>query len=36
MGAHANRRRTTVVAIAIAALIGTLNVFLLAQAIGLS
>jgi manganese transport protein len=32
MGAHVNRRTTTVVAVAIAALISALNVFLLAQA----
>ena len=36
MGAHVNRRSTTVVAVAIAALIGTLNVFLLAQTFGLA
>jgi manganese transport protein len=35
MGAHVNRRPTTVVAFAIAALISALNVFLLAQAFGL-
>jgi manganese transport protein len=36
MGAHVNRRLTTVVAVAIAALIGALNVFLLAQTFGLA
>jgi manganese transport protein len=36
MGTHVNRRATTVVAAAIAALISALNVFLLAQAVGLS
>ncbi len=36
MGDHVNRRATTVVAVAIAALISALNVFLLAQAVGLS
>ncbi len=36
MGAHVNRLPTTVVAVAIAALISALNVFLLAQAFGLS
>jgi manganese transport protein len=35
MGAHVNRRLTTVVAVAIAALISALNVFLLAQAVGI-
>jgi manganese transport protein len=35
MGEHVNRRATTVVAVAIAALISALNVFLLAQAFGL-
>jgi manganese transport protein len=35
MGAHVNRLPTTVVAVAIAALISALNVFLLAQAVGL-
>jgi manganese transport protein len=35
MGEHVNRRATTVVAGAIAAFISALNVFLLAQAIGL-
>ena len=35
MGAHVNRRSTTVVAVAIAALITALNVFLLAQVAGL-
>jgi manganese transport protein len=35
MGVHVNRRSTTAVAVAIAALISALNVFLLAQAIGL-
>jgi manganese transport protein len=35
MGAHVNRLPTTVVAVAIAALISGLNVFLLAQAVGL-
>jgi manganese transport protein len=35
MGAHVNRLPTTVVAVAIAALISALNVFLLAQAAGL-
>jgi manganese transport protein len=35
MGIHVNRRPTTVVAVAIAALISGLNVFLLAQAVGL-
>jgi manganese transport protein len=35
MGVHVNRLPTTVVAVAIAALISTLNVFLLAQALGL-
>ena len=33
MGAHVNRLPTTVVAVAIAALISALNVFLLAQAV---
>ena len=32
MGAHVNRRTTTVLAVAIAALISALNVFLLVQA----
>ena len=36
MGAHVNRLPTTVVAVAIAALISALNVFLLAQAVGLA
>jgi manganese transport protein len=36
MGVHVNRRSTTVVAVAIAALISGLNVFLLAQAVGLA
>jgi manganese transport protein len=36
MGAHVNRLPTTVVAVAIAALIGGLNVFLLAQTFGLA
>lgn len=36
MGDHVNRRATTVVAAAIALLISALNVFLLAQAVGLS
>jgi manganese transport protein len=36
MGIHVNRRSTTVVAVAIAALISALNVFLLAQAFGLA
>jgi manganese transport protein len=36
MGVHVNRLPTTVVAVAIAALISTLNVFLLAQAAGLA
>jgi manganese transport protein len=36
MGTHVNRRTTTVVAIAIAALIGALNLFLLAQTFGLA
>jgi manganese transport protein len=36
MGTHVNRRTTTVVAGAIAALISGLNIFLLAQAIGLT
>jgi manganese transport protein len=36
MGAHVNRRSTTFVAIAIAGLIGALNVFLLAQTFGLA
>jgi manganese transport protein len=36
MGAHVNRRATTVVAVAIAALIGALNLFLLAQTFGLA
>jgi manganese transport protein len=36
MGDHVNRLPTTVVAVAIAALIGGLNVFLLAQAVGLA
>jgi manganese transport protein len=35
MGVHVNRRSTTAVAVAIAALISALNVFLLAQAVGL-
>ncbi len=35
MGVHVNRLPTTVVAVAIAALISALNVFLLAQAVGL-
>ena len=35
MGIHVNRRSTTVVAVAIATLISGLNVFLLAQAVGL-
>jgi manganese transport protein len=35
MGEHVNRVPTTVVAVAIAALISALNVFLLAQAVGL-
>jgi Mn2+/Fe2+ NRAMP family transporter len=35
MGTHVNRLPTTVVAVAIAALIGGLNVFLLAQTFGL-
>ena len=35
MGDHVNRRATTVVAVAIAAVISALNVFLLAQAVGL-
>jgi Mn2+/Fe2+ NRAMP family transporter len=35
MGVHVNRRTTTVVAVAIAFLISALNVFLLAQAVGL-
>ncbi len=35
MGIHVNRRSTTVVAVAIAALISALNVFLLAQAFGI-
>jgi manganese transport protein len=35
MGAHVNRRSTTAVAVAIAALISALNVFLLVQAVGL-
>jgi manganese transport protein len=36
MGEHVNRLPTTVVAVAIAALISALNVFLLAQAVGLA
>ena len=36
MGAHVNRLPTTVVAVAIAALISALNVFLLTQAVGLA
>ena len=36
MGSHVNRRATTTVAVAVAALIGALNVFLLAQAFGLA
>jgi manganese transport protein len=36
MGVHVNRRATTVVAVAIAALIGALNVFLLGQTFGLA
>jgi manganese transport protein len=36
MGEHVNRLPTTVVAVAIAALISALNVFLLAQAVGLT
>jgi manganese transport protein len=36
MGVHVNRRPTTVVAVAIAALISALNVFLLVQAAGLA
>ena len=36
MGAHVNRRTTTMVAVAIAVLISGLNVFLLAQAFGLA
>ena len=36
MGPHVNRLPTTVVAVAIAALISALNVFLLAQAVGLA
>jgi manganese transport protein len=36
MGEHVNRLPTTVVAVAIAALISGLNVFLLTQAVGLS
>ena len=36
MGAHVNRRSTTIVAVAIAGLIGALNVFLLAQTFGLA
>jgi manganese transport protein len=36
MGAHVNRRTTTAVAVAIAALISGLNVFLLAQTFGLA
>jgi manganese transport protein len=36
MGAHVNRLPTTVVAVAIATLITALNVFLLAQAVGLA
>ena len=36
MGAHVNRLPTTVVAVAIAALIGALNVFLLVQTFGLA
>jgi manganese transport protein len=36
MGTHVNRRATTVVAVGIATLISALNVFLLAQAVGLS
>jgi manganese transport protein len=36
MGAHVNRLPTTVVAVGIAALISTLNVFLLAQAVGVA
>ena len=36
MGAHVNRLPTTVVAVGIAALISGLNVFLLAQTVGLA
>jgi manganese transport protein len=36
MGVHVNRRATTVVAVAIATLIGALNVFLLGQTFGLA
>jgi manganese transport protein len=36
MGAHVNRLPTTVVAVAIASLISALNVFLLAQAVGIT
>ncbi|HET7353766.1 MAG TPA: Nramp family divalent metal transporter [Gaiellaceae bacterium] len=36
MGVHVNRRSTTVAAVAIAALIGGLNVFLLAQTFGIA
>jgi Mn2+/Fe2+ NRAMP family transporter len=36
MGEHVNRRATTSVAVAIATVITGLNVFLLAQAFGLS
>jgi Mn2+/Fe2+ NRAMP family transporter len=36
MGEHVNRLPTNVVAVAIAALISALNVFLLAQAVGLA
>jgi manganese transport protein len=35
MGVHVNRRATTTIAVAIAALIAGLNVFLLAQTFGL-
>ena len=36
MGVHVNRRATTGVAVAVAALITALNVFLVAQAVGLA
>jgi manganese transport protein len=36
MGVHVNRRATTVVAAGVAALITVLNVFLLAQAVGIA